>query len=128
MEPPNGLVVAHSPKLLPPFIKPPSPVNEPELAELWVQMDKYITNGYHETSSDKEDEEPATDEKRPTATEEEGPATEEKLTLAVEEEGTRVVEEVKSRAAEGKEEHGAAAGKDDEDKPAVDDDEEEEKP
>ena len=116
------------PNYSPLFIKPPSPVNEPKLAELWTQMDKYIVNGYQDTSSDEEDKEPATDEKRPTATEEEGPATEEKLSLAAEKEGTRVVEEVKSRTAEGEEEHGATVGKDDEDKPAVDDDDEEEKP
>ena len=66
------------------FIKPPSPVNDLELAELWAQMDKYIANGYQDTSSDKEDEEPAIDEKRPTAAEEEGPATEEKLPLTTE--------------------------------------------
>ena len=54
-------------------------------------MDKYIANGYQDTSLDEEDEELATDEKRPTATEEGGPATEEKLSLAAEEEGTRVV-------------------------------------
>ena len=116
------------PNYSPLFIKPPSPVNEPELAELWAQMDKYITNGYQDTSSDEEDEELATDEKRPTAAEEEGLATEEKLPLAAEEEGVRVVEEVKSHTAKGEEEHGAVAGKDDEDKPAVDDDDEEEKP
>ena len=116
------------PNYSPLFIKPPSPVNEPELAELWAQMDKYIANGYQDTSSDEKDEELATDEKRPTATEEGGPATEEKLPLSAKEEGTRVVEEVKSRAAEGEEEHGATAGKDDEDKPVVDDGDEEEKP
>ena len=116
------------PNYPPLFIKPPSLVNEPELVELWAQMDKYIANGYQDTSSDKEDEELTTYEKRPTAAEEGGPATEEKLPLAAEEEGTRVVEEVKSRTAEGEYEHGAAAGKDDEDKLAVDDDDEEEKP
>ena len=57
------------PNYSPLFIKPPSPVNEPELAELWAQMDKYITNGYQDTSSD---EDPATDEKRPPAAEKEG--------------------------------------------------------
>ena len=116
------------PNYSPLFIKPPSPVNEPELAELWAQMDKYIANGYQDTSSDKEDEELSTDEKWPTIAEEGGPATEEKLPLAAEEERTRVVEEVKSHTAEGEEEHGAAAGKDDEDKPTIDNDDEKEKP
>ena len=115
------------PNYSPLFIKPPSPVNKPKLTELWAQMDKYIMNGYQDTSSDEEDEELTTDEKRPTATEEGGPATEDKLPLAAEAEGTRVVEEVKSHTAEGEEEHGAAAGKDDEDKPTVDDNNIEEK-
>ena len=110
------------------FIQPPSPVKELELAELWAQMDNYIANGYQDTFSDEEDEEPATDEKRLTAAEEEGPATKEKLPLAAEEEGTRVIEEAKSRAAEGEEQHGAAAGKDDEEKPTDAADDEEEKP
>ena len=47
------------------------------------------------------------------------------MPLAAEDEGTRVVEEVKSRAAEREEEHGAAAGKDDHDKLTVDNDKEE---
>ena len=44
------------PNYSPLFIKPPSPVNEPELAELWAQMDKYIMNGYQDTSSDEEED------------------------------------------------------------------------
>ena len=60
------------PNYSPLFINPPSPVKELELAKLWAQMDKYIANGYQDTSSDEEDEELAIDEKRPTAAEEGG--------------------------------------------------------
>ena len=35
---------------------PPPPVYAPELAELWAQMDKYMANGYQDTSSDEEED------------------------------------------------------------------------
>ena len=107
------------PNYFPFFIKPPSLVKELDLAELWVQMDKYIASGYQDTSSHKE---PATNEKRPTAAEKEEPATEEKRLPAAEEEGMRVVEEVKSHAAKGEEEPGA--DNDNEEKPTADNDDE----